>query len=259
MNRRVYGVPLLDLTRTDESLEKELQEAFTRVMKSGRYILGPEVEALESECAEYLGCRHAIAVSSGTDALLISLMALGIGPGDEVICPSYSFFASAGCVWRCGARPVFADIVADTYNVSPEDIARKLSPRTRAILPVHLFGQCAEMDPIVELAREREIPVIEDAAQAIGAEYRGRRAGRFGQLACFSFFPTKNLGGFGDGGLVSCEDEELAARLRMLRVHGGEPKYHHKLVGGNFRFGALEAALLNSHPSLGGPIPWNRP
>ena len=240
----VRDVPLLDLKRLDPELEAELQDAFTRVLKSGYFILGPEVEALEEECASYCGAEHASGVSSGTDALLVALMALGIGAGDEVICPSFTFFATAGCISRTGARPVFVDVLEASFNCDPEDIERKITSRTKAIIPVHLYGRCADMDPILELAERHGIHVIEDAAQAIGAEYNGRRAGSMGELGCFSFFPTKNLGACGDGGLVTCNDEELAEKIRVLRVHGGAPKYHHGVIGGNFRLDALQAALI---------------
>ncbi len=238
------SVPLLDLKRLDPELEAEFTAAFQRVMKSGYFILGPEVKALEEECAEYCGAKHAIGVSSGTDALLLALMTLGIGPGDEVICPSYTFFATAGCVWRTGARPVFVDSLPATFNCDPADIERKVTPKTKAIIPVHLFGQCAEMDPILAVAAKHDLAVIEDAAQAIGSEYDGRRAGSLGTFGCFSFFPSKNLGAFGDGGLVTTNDDDLAEQARVLRVHGGKPKYHHRVVGGNFRLDALQAALV---------------
>jgi len=240
----VKNVPLLDLKRLDPGLEAELQEAFTRVLKSGYFILGPEVEALEEECASYCESKHAIGVSSGTDALLVALMALGIGAGDEVICPSFTFFATAGCISRTGARPVFVDVLENSFNCDPEDIERKITPRTRAIIPVHLYGRCADMDPIMEIAGRHGIHVIEDAAQAIGAEYKGRRAGSMGEIGCYSFFPTKNLGACGDGGLVTCQDEALAEKIRVLRVHGGAPKYYHGVIGGNFRLDALQAALI---------------
>lgn len=241
---KVKDVPLLDLKRLDPGLEAELQEAFTRVLKSGHFILGPEVEALEKECALYCGTEHAIGVSSGTDALLAALMALDIGAGDEVICPSFTFIATAGCISRTGARPVFIDSLEASFNCDPEDMERKITSRTRAIIPVHLYGRCADMDPIMEIAGRHGIPVIEDAAQAIGSEYNGRRAGSMGEVGCFSFFPTKNLGGCGDGGLVTCQDAELAEKIRVLRVHGGAPKYYHGVIGGNFRLDALQAALI---------------
>ena len=240
----VAEVPFLDLTRRSEGDWSELEETCSRVLRSGRYVLGSEVRELEAECASYLQTKHAVGVSSGTDALLVTLMALGVGPGDEVICPTYSFFATAGAIWRTGAKPVFADVLPETFNVDPEGIGRAITERTRAIIPVHLFGRCADTTAIGEVASARGIPVIEDAAQAIGSEHRGRRAGGLGTAACFSFYPSKNLGGFGDAGLVTTNDDELADRIRVLRVQGGEPKYVHAAVGGNFRIDALQAALL---------------
>jgi dTDP-4-amino-4,6-dideoxygalactose transaminase len=237
-------VPLLDLTRTDAETTRELEAAFQRVLQSGHFILGPEVAAFERECAAYLGASHALGVSSGTDALIVALMALGIGPGDEVICPTYTFFATAGSIWRVGARPVFVDCDPSTYNADPDDVARKISPRTKAIVPVHLFGQCAEMAPLSALAKEKGIPLIEDAAQAIGARCGAEAAGTLGSIGCFSFFPSKNLGGFGDAGLVVTSDDALAEKMGILRAHGAKPKYHHRVVGGNFRLDALQAALL---------------
>jgi dTDP-4-amino-4,6-dideoxygalactose transaminase len=235
-------VPLLDLRAQYAPLRSELIEAVTRVCDSQQFILGPEVEALEHDLASHLDVRHAITVSSGTDAILAVLMALGIGPGDEVITSTYSFFATAGCVARVGATAVLVDIAPDTFNVDPAAIQAAISPRTRAIMPVHLFGLCADMDPIMDAAGP--IPVIEDACQAIGARYHGRQAGSMARVGCFSFFPTKNLGGFGDGGLVTTNDASLAHELRLLRNHGAEPKYIHKRVGGNFRLDALQAAVL---------------
>jgi len=238
------NVPLLDLTRYDDDVMDEFRAAFERVLKSGHYILGAEVEAFEKECAEYIGVKHAIGVSSGTDALLLALMTLGIGAGDEVICPTHSFFATAGSIWRMGAKPVFVDSNPVCYNLDPAQIERKVTKRTKAIMPVHLYGQCAGMDKIMEISRSYGISVIEDAAQAIGAEYKNRGAGTMGAFGCFSFFPSKNLGAFGDAGLVTTNDDELAAKARILRTHGAEPKYYHKLVGANFRIDALQAALL---------------
>jgi dTDP-4-amino-4,6-dideoxygalactose transaminase len=206
--------------------------------------MGPEVEALERELAALIGVEHAVGVSSGTDALLVALMALGIGPGDEVITPTFSFFATAGCVSRVGATPVFVDIDPATFNVDPAAVARAITPRTRAVLPVHLFGLCADLDAILDVAASRGIPVIEDAAQAIGARLGRRQAGAMGTVGCFSFFPSKNLGAFGDGGLVTTTDAALAAELRLLRNHGAEPRYFHARVGGNFRLDALQAAVL---------------
>jgi dTDP-4-amino-4,6-dideoxygalactose transaminase len=216
----------------------------TRVADSQRFILGPEVEAFEHEMAGRIGVAHAIGVSSGTDALLVALMALGVGPGADVIVPTYSFFATAGCVHRLGATPVFVDVDRATFNMDPAAVERALTPRTRAILPVHLFGLCAEMPRILALASAAGVPVVEDAAQAIGAAREGRQAGTFGAAACFSFFPSKNLGAFGDGGLVATDDAALAHEIRLLRNHGMEPKYFHARVGGNFRLDALQAAVL---------------
>ncbi|MHC4813832.1 MAG: DegT/DnrJ/EryC1/StrS family aminotransferase [Planctomycetota bacterium] len=237
-------VPLLDLTRVSDQQMAELHAVAARVLDSGRYVLGPELSAFEAECADYMGTPHALGVSSGTDALLVALMALDVGAGDEVICPTYTFFATAGTIWRTGARPVFVDSDQDTLNCSVADIERKLTDRTKAIMPVHLFGQCADMAAILTLAEERGLPVIEDAAQAIGADCDAGRAGAMGAVGCFSFFPTKNLGGFGEGGLVTTHDEGLHQRMQRLRVHGMEPKYHHGEVGGNFRMQELQAALL---------------
>jgi dTDP-4-amino-4,6-dideoxygalactose transaminase len=237
-------VPLLDLTRLDSAEADGLRAAFERVLKSGVYIMGPELEAMEREFTAAIGCRHALGLSSGTDALLLALMALGIGPGDEVVCPTFTFFATAGTVWRLGARPAFTDVDPRTYNCTPEQVAAAITPRTKAIMPVHLFGQCADMTGILRVAAARRIPVVEDAAQAIGARHQGRQAGAMGTFGCFSFFPSKNLGCLGDAGLLTTDDDALAEQSRVLRVHGGKPKYHHKVVGGNFRMDALQAALL---------------
>jgi dTDP-4-amino-4,6-dideoxygalactose transaminase len=233
-------------------LRDELLAAIARVCDTQQFILGPEVEAFEREIAAMIGAGHAIGVSSGTDALLAALMALRIDAGDEVVTSSYTFFATAGSIVRLGARPVFVDIDPQTFNIDVEGVARAVSPRTRAIVPVHLFGQCADMQPLIEVAAAG-VPVIEDAAQAIGATYGGRQAGTLGHMACFSFFPTKNLGAFGDGGLVTTDDPELAARVRLLRNHGAERQYFHRLVGGNFRLDALQAAVLRvKAPRLAG-------
>jgi dTDP-4-amino-4,6-dideoxygalactose transaminase len=237
-------VPLLDLQAQYAPLRDEILAAVTRVCDSQRFILGPEVAALEGELAPLIGVRHAVAVSSGTDALLLALMALGIGPGDEVVTTTYSFFATAGVIARLGARPVLVDIDLSTYNLDPGRVAAALTPRTRAIVPVHLFGMAADMDPIMKLAGSAGVPVVEDAAQAIGATYKSRPVGSIGAFGCFSFFPSKNLGAFGDAGLVTTNDDDLGRRARLMRTHGMEPKYLHQVVGGNFRMDALQAAIL---------------
>ena len=238
-------IPLLDLKAQYVSIRSEIRDAIDRVCESQHFILGPEVAALEEAVASYCGTRFAIGVSSGTDALLAALMAVGAGPGDEVITTSYSFFATAGVIARLGARPVFVDIDPQTFNIDASAVAARITPRTKAIMPVHLFGRCATMDPILEAVTGRGIYVIEDAAQAIGAkDTQGRSAGTIGHMGCFSFFPSKNLGAFGDGGMVITENEKLAETLRVLRVHGGKPKYHHRMIGGNFRLDALQAAVL---------------
>jgi len=238
------SVPLLDLTAQYTPIRDEILAAITRVCDSQRFILGPEVEAMEAEFVAMLGAADAVTVSSGTDALLAVLMALGIGPGDEVITPTFSFFATAGCVSRLGATPVFVDIDPVTFNADPAAIAAALTPRTKAILPVHLYGLCADMDAIGRIAARGKVPVIEDAAQAIGARIGKRQAGSMGLAGCFSFFPSKNLGAFGDAGLVTTSDRSLAQELRLVRNHGAEPKYYHSRIGGNFRLDALQAAVL---------------
>ncbi len=237
-------VPLLDLKAQYASIRDEVRKAIDDVCEQQHFILGPHVEELERQIAAYSQTRYAIGVSSGTDALLVALMALDIRPGDEVVTTPYSFFATAGVIARLGATPVFTDIDAHSYNMDPQRIERLITPKTKAILPVHLFGQCADMDPILEVASKYHVPVIEDAAQAIGAEYQGKRAGSMGVMGCFSFFPSKNLGGFGDGGMVVTNDESLAEKLRVLRVHGSKPKYYHTIIGGNFRLDAIQAAIL---------------
>jgi len=239
------SVPLLDLNAQNLVLEDELRTAFERVLRSGQFILGPEVQGLEGKIAELVGARHAIGVSSGTDGILLALMSLGIGPGDEVICPSFTFFATAGCISRSGASPVFTDSCPYCFNMDVADAARKITPRTKAIMPVHLFGQAADMDAVMALAERHGMPVIEDAAQSMGAAYKGRKLGTIGTFGMFSLFPSKNLGGFGDGGILVTDDGELAGKARMLRAHGAKPKYFHKLVGGNFRLDPLQAALLS--------------
>ena len=237
-------VPFLDLHAQNGPLRRETFAAIARVCDSQRFIMGPEIDALERDLAALLGIEHAIAVSSGTDAVLLALMALGIGAGDEVITTAYSFFASAAGIVRLGARPVMVDVDEATFNLNPDQVAAAITPRTKAILPVHLFGLSADLDPIVAVADRHGIPVIEDAAQAIGATYRSRPAGGIGVFGCFSFYPSKNLGAFGDAGLVTTRDDARAARVRLLRTHGMDAEYHHPLVGGNFRMDALQAAVL---------------
>jgi dTDP-4-amino-4,6-dideoxygalactose transaminase len=238
------AVPLLDLQAQYRPIREELLAAVTRVCDSGRFIMGAEVEALERELAEYLEVREAIGVSSGTDALLVAMMAMGIGSGDEVITSTYSFFATAGCITRLGATPRLVDVDPGTCNLDPALVQAALSPKTKAIIPVHLYGLCAEMDPLLAVAESAGVPVLEDACQAIGATYRGRQAGSMGQVGCFSFFPSKNLGAFGDAGLVTTNDASLAHEIRLLRNHGAEPKYFHQRIGGNFRLDAIQAAVL---------------
>jgi dTDP-4-amino-4,6-dideoxygalactose transaminase len=237
-------VPMADLLSQYRPLRDEILAALTRVADSQRFIMGPETEALEDELRSMLGVEHAIGVSSGTDALLLALMALGVGPGDEVVMPAYSFFATAAAAVRLGATPVFVDIEPDSFNVDVTQIPAVLTSKTTALLPVHLFGLSADLDPILATASRASIPVVEDAAQAIGATCGLRKVGGIGVVGCFSFYPTKNLGAFGDAGLVTTNDAGLAARARLLRVHGTDATYVHRLVGGNFRIDALQAAIL---------------
>jgi dTDP-4-amino-4,6-dideoxygalactose transaminase len=240
------NIPLLDLSAQHNPLHDEIMDAITRVVKSNAFIMGPDIAKLEQAVAAYSGAKHGLGVSSGTDALLIALMALGIGPGDEVITPTYSFFATAGVVSRLHAKPVFVDIDPVSYNVDPAAVEAAITSRTKAIIPVHLYGQMADMDPLMAIAAKHNIPLIEDAAQAIGAEYKdGRRACSIGAIGCLSFFPSKNLGAMGDAGMVVTNDDALAKSLRILRVHGGEPKYYHHVIGGNFRIDSMQAAVLN--------------
>lgn len=237
-------VPLLDLRAQFTTIREPIYEAMQRVVESQHFILGPEVESLEREVADYCGARYAVGCSSGTDALLLALMALGVRSGDEVITSSYTFFATAGVIARLGARPVFVDIDTESYNIDAAALAAKMTSKTRAIIPVHLYGRTAEMELIAAVAARHGVAVIEDACQAIGAEHRGRRAGTLGHVAAFSFFPTKNLGGFGDGGMITTNDEKIAEKIRILRVHGMEPKYYHRRVGIMGRLDALQAAVL---------------
>jgi dTDP-4-amino-4,6-dideoxygalactose transaminase len=237
-------VPALDLKAQYETIREEIDQVVRDVVASQVFVLGPEVSGLESEVASYCGAAHGVGCASGSDALLLPLMALGIGPGDEVVTTPYTFFATGGAIWRTGARPVFVDIDPETYNIDPARIEEAITRKTRAILPVHLYGQAADMDAIRAIAKNHRLPIIEDAAQAIGAEYRGQRAGVLGDAAAFSFYPSKNLGGFGDGGMITTNDPSLAKQIARLRVHGMEPKYHHHEVGFNSRLDAIQAAVL---------------
>jgi dTDP-4-amino-4,6-dideoxygalactose transaminase len=246
------NIPLLDLKAQYRSLKTELDKAILDVAESQYFILGPKVKELEENIAAYVGTKHAIGVSSGTDALLLAMMALNIGPGDGVLVPTFSFFATAGVVSRLGATPIFVDMDPVSFNIDPEALRAVHAKYTeaglniKAICPVHLFGQVADMDPILKFAEEHNMVVVEDCAQAIGSKYKdGRMAGSIGTVGCFSFFPSKNLGGYGDGGIITVNDDELAHRIEIMRVHGGEPKYYHKTIGGNFRLDALQAAVLN--------------
>ncbi len=245
-------VPLLDLGRQYQQIKEECLQVTESIYESQHFILGPYVDTLEAEISTYCGTDFAVGVSSGTDALLVSLMAADVGAGDRVLTTPFTFFATAGCVRRLGAVPVFVDIEPDSYNMDPQSLESVLGSmdaeirqRLKAIIPVHLYGQCAEMDAITEMARRLDVPVIEDAAQAIGSEYRGLRAGSMGSCGCFSFFPSKNLGAFGDGGIVTTRSQELYEKLKILRVHGGHPKYYHEMIGGNFRLDALQAAIVS--------------
>ncbi|MGB7574394.1 MAG: DegT/DnrJ/EryC1/StrS family aminotransferase [Thermodesulfobacteriota bacterium] len=243
-------IPFFDLSAQFKSIEDEIKSAMDEVFQNQQFILGSKVQALEETIAQYCRTRYAIGVASGSDALLLALMALGIGAGDEVLLPPFTFFATAGSVSRLGATPVFVDIDRETYNIDPSKIEEKITSKTKAILPVHLFGQCADMNPLLKIAQKKKLFVIEDAAQALGAEYKpnagsqGRRAGQIGDLGCFSFYPTKNLGAFGDAGMVVTDNPALAEKVRLLRVHGSQPKYFHKTIGINSRLDTIQAAIL---------------
>jgi len=241
---RARAVPLCDLRAQYETIRDEIRQAVDEVLESQAFIMGPQVGQLEKQVADYCRCLHGVGCSSGSDALLLALMALDIGPGDEVITTPFTFFATVGAIVRLRAKPVFVDIDRASYNLDTSQIGKAVSPRTKAILPVHLFGQMAEMGPILEIARRHNLAVIEDAAQAIGAEYQGKRAGSLGDLGCLSFFPSKNLGGLGDGGMVVTNNPALAEKIRVLRTHGASKKYYHTLVGGNFRLDTIHAAAL---------------
>ncbi len=245
-------VPLLDLKAQYQTIKDECLQVTEDIYESQYFILGPVVEKLENEIAQYCSTKYAVGVSSGTDALLLSLMAANIGHGDRVITTPYTFFATAGAVSRVGAIPVFVDIEADTYNISPakidaaiKEMSEEVRKTLKAIIPVHLYGQCADMDEVSRIAKDNNLVVIEDAAQAIGSEYHGQRAGSLSDFGCFSFFPSKNLGGFGDGGIVTTNSEDQYENLKILRVHGGHPKYYHSQIGGNFRLDALQAAIVS--------------
>lgn len=237
-------VPLLDVNRDNRPLREEFLSVLTEVLDSGRFLFGPDVSALEDEVAAYSQAAHAVGCASGSDALLLALMALDIGPGDEVVVPSFTFFASVSAITRLGATPVFVDIRPDTFNMDADRLAEAFTGRTRAVIPVHLFGQCAEIDRICQIAADRDVPVVEDAAQAIGAAYNSRPAGSWGNVGCFSFYPTKNLGGMGDGGMLTSRDATIADRLRLLAGHGMRPRYYHKEVGINSRLDTFQAAVL---------------
>jgi dTDP-4-amino-4,6-dideoxygalactose transaminase len=243
-------VSFFDLAVQFKSIEEEVKSALDEVFRTQQFIMGPKVQALEEAIARYCGTRYAIGVASGSDALLLSLMALGIGRGDEVLIPPLTFFATAGSVSRLGATPVFVDIDPETYNIDPSRIEEKVSSKTKAIIPVHLFGQCADMNPLLQIAKEKKLFLIEDAAQALGAEYKpiaekdARRAGQMGDLGCFSFYPTKNLGAFGDAGMVVADNPDLSEKVRLLRAHGSQPKYFHKWIGMNSRLDTIQAAIL---------------
>ncbi len=240
----VSSVPLLDVARGNQPLKAEIMDAFSSIFDSGRFIGGPFVESLENSVAEISHTQFAVGCASGSDALLLALMAIGIEPGDEVICPSFTFFATASAIHRLGAKPVFIDIDPISFNLDANKLESLITPNTRAIIPVHLFGQCCEMNPILEIAAQYDLQVIEDCAQSIGASDQGRRAGSMGVIGCFSFYPTKNLGGFGDGGMLTTNDPEIADRLRLLANHGMRPRYYHQMVGINSRLDAMQAAVL---------------
>lgn len=237
-------IELINLKRQYKNLKDEISQAIEKVLENGQYILGPEVKAFEKEIAEYLGVKYAIGVANGTDALVLSLKALGIGPGDEVITTPFTFFATAEAVSQVGATPVFVDIDPDTYNINPDLIEEKITEKTKAILPVHIFGQPCDMDKIMQIAKKHNLYVIEDACQAIGSEYKGQKVGTFGDVACFSFFPTKNLGGYGDGGMVVTNNKDLAEEVDILRKHGSKKKYYNEEIGYNSRLDELQAAIL---------------
>ena len=242
--KAITGVPLVDLRRQYHSIKEEIDSAIRDVLESQAFILGPQVKEFENLFASYCNTKHAIGVSSGTDALLLALKSLGIRDGDEVITSPFTFFATAGSICNTGAKPVFVDIEPESFNIRPDLIEKCISKKTKAIIPVHLYGQCADMDPILEIAKKHDIKVIEDSAQSIGAEYKGRKSGSMGDLGCFSFFPSKNLGGLGDGGMVTCNSDELEELIYMLRIHGGNPKNYYPVLGINGRLDTIQASVL---------------
>ena len=238
-------VPLLDLKRQYATIKDEIDMAVHEVLDKTQFILGEKVKDFEEHIAQYCECKYAVGVASGTDALLLALRACGVGPGDEVIIPDFTFIATSNVISRLGATPVFVDIDRDTYNMDPNLIERKINKKSKAIIPVHLFGQCVDMDPLLEICKKHKVKVVEDAAQAIGAEYKGKKAGSMGEIGCFSFFPSKNLGAAGDGGMITTNDENLAEMVRKLRVHGATQKYFHSMIGYNSRLDTLQAAILD--------------
>lgn len=238
-------VPLIDLSQQHQALDRELKDAFSKVLASGSFILGDFVDRFERDLAKYIGATHAIGVTSGTDALLLAMMAMDIGPGDEVIVPAFTFFATASCVARLGATPVFCDVSPRSFNMDPDVLEQRITPKTKAVIPVHLFGLAAKLGDILDIAKRHDLWVIEDCAQSLGAEYEKKQVGTFGDVGCFSFYPTKNLPALGDAGAITTEDAKLAEKMKILRVHGSDRGYHHPLIGGNFRLDALHAALLS--------------
>ncbi|MEN2998084.1 MAG: DegT/DnrJ/EryC1/StrS family aminotransferase [Brevinematia bacterium] len=239
------NVPLLDLKREYKLLKEEVLKEIEQIFDNQSFILGKHVQSLEKNLTEFLGVKDVIGVSSGSDALLLSLMAIGVSPGDEVIVPSFTFYATASCISRLGAIPVFADIDIETYNITPEEVEKRISSKTKCVIPVHLYGNPCEIESIIRISKERNIDVIEDNAQAIGAEYNGKKTGSFGKTGCLSFYPTKNLGGAGDGGAISTNEEEIAKKLRILRVHGSEKRYYHEYIGINGRLDEIQACYIN--------------
>jgi dTDP-4-amino-4,6-dideoxygalactose transaminase len=252
--KTITRVPLVDLKRQYHSIKEEVDSAIQDVLKSQAFILGPQVKEFESLFASYCNTKHAIGVSSGTDALLLALKSLGIGDGDEVITSPFTFFATVGSICNTGAKPVFADVEPESFNIRPDLIEKCISNKTKAIIPVHIYGQCADMDPILEIAKKHDIRVIEDSAQSIGAEYKDKKSGSIGDLGCFSFFPSKNLGGLGDGGMITCNSDDLEELIYMLRIHGGKPKNYYSIIGINGRLDTIQASVLIK--KLGHIEPW---